>query len=1698
MNGDELQTGAKRNLLSVLDYLLHLDRLRSRPVFRLSDHKLPFFHEHAFQDLPGVQTNLVEGAEEVWLSIRRLQANPPPNPHDWLRPWINIPNDPGKKPTLAESVVLRPSEVPPIERLTQSQHEVKAVALTVDGIGGSTSDSAPADAPPEEITLRLEDVPEIQDLFHRYMSEHWTPWSKTESARRKTIHKYDQFFSLARDVEAGGGTEDGIEIAWGLGIAKWDKDNETQSILYPLISRTVELSVDPQTMSITVRPTERDPAIHVDAFEALNVPQAPAVEKRARAELDASESTLSPFDPATYEGILRFAAANLDGHGVYWPHEREQENDRSLPPSCSHLVITDTWVIYARQRSTNFIAADVQRLRQAVDDADALPPAPALFVTEPSDQAVVRAPRVFRGMSSAGLGAEPAGQGGLVEDLYFAKPFNEVQVSIIDRLEQADGVVVQGPPGTGKTHTIANIICHYLAIGKKVLVSAQHEAPLAVLQDQIPEALRPLTISLLTSEREGLKQLERSVRKIASEVNNLNESELERDIGTESNRIDKLHQKLASLDRELRDWAGKQTAEAPFLGDNTRPERLARYVVDQEQSNSWFPDILDGSDKTLPTFSDEDVAALRSARAEVGVDLIYLEKVIPASDALPIPEDIARLHGDLQQFEALNHEVFEIGNTPPLRMYTLPAFKRLEELQGVAAKAHVVVQAATQYGWQTEARRLLTELDDNPLARHLREWIRAAGALEKDRQQFLADALVVPTAAETDGAVFEAVRRLAQRRRPFGLFGGSNEAKQLVRAIRMGGVEPSSAEQWTRVQHYLHTARVATKLVVQWQQLSAEFGGPALGVEGFAAIKPMADLARPLEHVWTFDSKIADHFVEEAQSLFAKGIDFAQLPYSLPELGRLRTSIDSHLQHSRLKVAAQSRGAIEDVLKRCSGPIVDELQEFVRSALGNINKSVDEIMGHWSDLLTELQRLEGLQIALKTVRDVTTAVETAGAKSWAQALRTEPPTASADKWIPTNWRTAWEWARAKGYLDQIDGREALRRLAQDRTIAEEELQRAYLRVVELRTWRALKKNMTPRVGAALNAYLTAISRIGLGTGIRAVRYRQDARRAMMNAFTATPCWIMGHWRVSESLPPELGMFDLLIIDEASQSDVWALPAIARAKKVLVVGDDKQVSPSDVGIAENDIASLRRRFLSHLPYGENLLPGTSIYDLGSTMFAADVIRLREHFRCVTPIIEFSNRQFYDHEIMPLRVPKPSERLDPPLIDVYVKGGYRADRRKINKPEAAAIIKEIKAITEDPGMAHRTIGVVSLLGADQAKYIQEKLLNELGEDLILQHSIRCGDAMHFQGKEADIVMISMVAAGAIRADSGRTYEQRYNVACSRARDRMYVFRSFDRAELNNSDLRARLLDHLDNPLGMDEPRVNEFRELCESEFEREVYDELVKRGYRVLPQVQAGGYRIDMVVEGGEDRRLAIECDGDQYHGVDRWMADLTRQRVLERMGWRFWRCWASSWIANREGCLTDLLEALGARGVEPCGGGVSVTSERPRLVERRVIEPERFEDPKVPEAFSPAEVAGTPQHDGHPDRVLAPALATAGPGQCRHEGATLGVESAAPADVAEVVNPMDLGKSEKGRIQRRAVDLDDLVTYVNVETPDNLLSVRICDGQSDPRTGLINEHTPLAEALLGAEEGEVVEAHLPMGTVRFRILEIRQPENRVSV
>jgi len=137
---------------------------------------------------------------------------------------------------------------------------------------------------------------------------------------------------------------------------------------------------------------------------------------------------------------------------------------------------------------------------------------------------------------NASTGSENGSGGGASDsrkmepDFFCPLPYNEEQREILRRLEEADGVLVQGPPGTGKTHNIANVISHFLATGKRVLVTAKTAEALTALHDKLPVGIRDLAISVIHNDREGARQLERAVEVLSNEAKQIKKHEVERDI----------------------------------------------------------------------------------------------------------------------------------------------------------------------------------------------------------------------------------------------------------------------------------------------------------------------------------------------------------------------------------------------------------------------------------------------------------------------------------------------------------------------------------------------------------------------------------------------------------------------------------------------------------------------------------------------------------------------------------------------------------------------------------------------------------------------------------------------------------------------------------------------------------------------------------------------------------------------------------------------------------------------------------------------------------------------------------------------------------------------------------------------------------------------------------------------------------------
>jgi len=1496
----------RERLLSLIEFSHRSARLRSKPAATVAAHALFALHEHELQGLPGIRINVngPESEDEIWLAVERLHETRPPNvASPVLQPWIQIAQGPTEDP-----------------RLSEATDGASLIAAGTHGTSGKTPEQGkPAIDPEAPITLSdYEKAGLVRAHFETYLVTKWRPWAEEEKRRRRAIRLYSQLFTLKQQLE-GGIVEAQLELVWGVGLGIWNSNGATVS--YPLVGRLAEMSLNTVTAEVEIRPRDVDARIEVDWYASVHNPGVAELERAAKEFFAKATTTFSPFDRGTFEPLLRTAATNLDSNGIYWPNEVLAE-DRTLPRSDDKLRVTDTWVLFARPRTNNLFLQDLEKLKKRAEEVEVYPPAVAAIVTDPdTTNPVVELPS-FRGVS-ASYHAERSMSGKKARDLYFPKPFNDEQVRIIQLLDVSDGVVVQGPPGTGKTHTIANIICHYLAEGKRVLVTSMKDPALAVLQEQLPEEIRPLAISLLTSEQEGMKQFEHAIQKIASEVQGLDRSSTERTIRDRSESIDALHGRLASIDRKISECAKRNLAKVTLETEEIDPQDAAREVVGDIDQFEWIPDTLGITPEFAPQFSDADVVRLREARRALGQDIDYLNASLPQLVEFPDSKALLEVHQDLSHFEKLKQGV-ENGDVPALADSTQETLARAQQalthIEALHRERDEVVQA--DRNWTVAMReRLRRRGNDNlvPILEALgAELEQAVGR----RKAFLERPVTTPAGVELDPELTKAVRNLAEGKSPFGLKGllGRSAQKKQLDSIRVLGNPPANAESWGHVAEHLALSKSLRELALRWNALT-----PELRLEAVPGDKPEGGLAAAQDYALYL--KVKDVVKAERELCAAASLVFPnwahvrELADNTQRLAELERALRHHLTQSRLANVWAHKERFQKVLEDRTGRVIEDIRRFLAETLGNPGIEDARMQAEWTALMAELSRVLRLGTHLATVREVCDKVETSGAPRYAAALK-QPMAGTVDGLLPDSWRKAWRLRRLTAYLESIDAHEELKKLARECHDVESDLSIAYRDIVVQRTWLKLAENASPSIRAALQAYLNAIQRIGKGTGKRAVRYRHDARMAASQANPAVPCWIMPHYRVSESLPAELGCFELVVIDEASQSDLTALPSLLRAKKVLIVGDDKQVSPEGVGLEEEGIRSLMSRFLGNQveTYRPQMSPERSIYDLFKVVFARSAVMLKEHFRCVGPIIEYSKREFYNHELRPLRMPKASERLDPPLIDVVVESGYRSG--DVNRPEARFVVDEIRAIVADPNMGGRSVGVVSLLGDKQARLIWDWLTDELGPEVMQRHHITCGDARTFQGKERDIMFLSMVSApNEVGAPLSRaTFAQRFNVAASRARDRMYLVRSVGLDHLSEADrLRRSLIAHFATPFAQNEMRVEDLRTLCESPFEREMYDELTQRGYWVTPQVHVGQYRIDMVVEGQNDARLAVECDGDKYHGPDKWVDDTRRERDLRRAGgWVFWRCFASVFICRRKEMLDDLMKTLAERGIEPIG------------------------------------------------------------------------------------------------------------------------------------------------------------------------------------
>lgn len=1322
-------------------------------------------------------------------------------------------------------------------------------------------------------------------------------WVEKERPGIQANRIYERLYELQARIER---ESERVELVLGDGLISWRLETGN-TMFHPVLLQRLVLTFDPKIPEFTLSDSERPPELYSALFRRMPEVSAAAI---ARIKDKHDSHGCHPLDGEPTTEFFREAIAQLSSQGQLVGHEQ------LLPPGPSPRIARRP-VIFLRSRTLGYSLA----LESILRDLETRQELPRSVL---SIAGISREPRAALEDDHVSIQDSPNGEDSQV---LFTKAANAEQLEIARRLQKHRAVLVQGPPGTGKTHTIGNLVGHLLAQGKSVLITSHTTKALRVVRDQVAEPLRDLCVSVLDSDITSRKQLEDSIDGIHRRLSESDADHLEREAAALRAQREDLLRRLTEKRKRLEKARADEYTALIIAGREYTPSEAARVVAQGESQHDWIPaPVLLGN--PLPLSVGEIAELYRTNHSLTPDHERELSVPLPATSELPSPSEFESLIMQCRRLDnddlGFRKDLWDAAvRTTAEEMSSLT--DSWEDVTGVLRGAKnwelVVIQAGRDASEEREIWEDLLRLVDSVHSQAAR-----AKAVLLDSNPELPGDYSLTRAGQVLEEIITRLGDSGRVARPALWFRA--DWRELIGKARVNGRSPESASDFRALKVLVSLRLERQRLLDRWTHQVTSLGGPSpdeLGPEPEAALFQLSGYLRDRLNWFSLVWKPYEEALQERGLKWSSLV--LEIPPNLSSLGyvtrhleavtRLPAILQAQLQRLSLGQVEQSISTIVAQLERYITSLSDSVVvQQLRTAMAQRNPvSYRAAFERRVDLEGRSRDLRLRQVLLQRLE--------AAAPGWASALRerrgihgsAEPPGDPASAWL---WRQMH---------DELEARAAtsLEELQSQILDLSERLPSITTWLVERLAWSAQVRRTTPEQRQALGFWSALIRKGSKGSKLAPWRLA-EARKLMPFCQSAVPVWIMPLNRVVETFDPSKNHFDVVIIDEASQSDVMALTALYLGEEVIVVGDHEQVSPDAIGMRLDEVKQLIEANLQGIP-GAAMYDGqTSIYDLARASFPG-VVCLTEHFRCVTPIINFSNALSYDWKIRPLR-DSTSAAIKPATVAYRVEEGIYED--KVNKSEALTVASLVVAACEQPEYRNATFGVISLIGDEQAMYIDGLLRRFMDPAEIDRRRIRCGNSAQFQGDERQVMFLSVVSAVAekrplplMAAGANDSFKKRVNVAASRARDQMWVVHSLQPdVDLQPEDLRRRLIEHARDPENL-ATGLSKKEGQAESEFERQVLRRLYSAGYQVTPQWRVGAYRIDMVVE-GSGKRLAVECDGDRWHPAEKIAEDMARQAILERLGWRFVRIRGSVFFRNPDRALKPVFERLNALGIKPEG------------------------------------------------------------------------------------------------------------------------------------------------------------------------------------
>jgi len=1458
----------KEKYLQIFNYLKEFSKLRSNPVRDIDAQETQYPEKFWLSDIP--ENELFENIirpeftldNDYWLKVKKPKEPTKPvfsKLSDNLELWI-------ERATLIEE-----EDEPKLKESIEVKGEI----------------------------IESENFPELVEELQNYIDKKWIDdlidynvkieaYNIEYAEYEKLNSVYKKLFRIFNKTQQFG---EEYELVVGVGLLNFKENDARPKIFRHILTQRVDINFEysQKDSQISITPNlESAPQIETDSildlfdqFDSQNIIDAEkAVENYLK-----EKNIETVFDNT--EDALQMFAERVSPDGSY---KQILEKPKTTNPK---PVISFSPALLLRKRNTRSFTALYDKILENIESGETdieIPTINDLIGINPESD------------SDFGNG-ESANNYAQVEPIFFPKEYNDEQIEIIEKAKRNNKVLVQGPPGTGKSHTIANLICHLLANGKKVLITAYTKRALEVLKDKLPPEFQDLTVNLLSGDSSSVHDLQSSVNAINDELSRANLSDYQTDIERFQEDLKTVRESIAENKNKLlnvkENATRKQEINKDYKGTLTEiAENLERDTVNFE----WYED----------NFYDVE-------NTEIGNDL----------------ENLIRFH---QEYKSVDIDEFD---------YLIPELQRLPSIEQIQEYSKLTQILKKEFGIDENFEKIICQNFDE-LIQYLKELQALYNSIDNIQIDFTK--LVIDSNSKIWNQKIEQSESVISRFE-------KHEIRKIDKDIEIAYPTDKSLKQLkkdaqTLVAHLKDGNPLSGfSFTLKKSFFSKEIKErlyfiEAVRVNGSACdtIEEFDIVLRDIAFQQDFNefAEIWNKKVPEGNSISNKLVFFKNIHSEVLKLNKLIEKIKFYKnqveQESNLKIKSYDKSDLELKIRQTEFIQLSNQINFIQEEIDesifylkqeNFHPVKETIYDSFNRVDSQsyidgISKIEQLKLAkskfqsfLKLKSEVTNQIPFIVASIENDSFSTQ----DLPKLIPAIFFRHAETQLGKlmdiNYEDQLIRNLNELEKKERKLIAKLASKKAWYKVVE-----GLQQNRSLR--QHLDAWVMAVKKIGkTGKGKRAMKFRKIAQQEMQHCKDSVPCWIMPLYKVAETIQPEQEMYDYVIIDEASQLGPDAIFLLYISKNIIIVGDDKQTSPEYVGVNANTMTPHIKRHLKGIPFSDYYGTEFSFFD-HAKFFCDGVTVLREHFRCMPEIIEFSNRHFYAPDgkgLYPLK--QYSEKRLEPLVTVFCQNGFTEGRYSaiINEPEANEIAETIGRLIDDNRYVGKTFGVITLQGSQQSNLIENLLLKKIGEKEFHKRKIVCGNSASFQGDERDIIFLSLVTAhnhnrsALVKPED----ERRFNVAMSRAKEQVWLFHSVQLDDLSNTnDLRYKLLDHIKNHKTpefkkrqrISVPKVKTLGtqpDPFDSWFEVDVFNDIIDKGLMVIPQyeVAKGRYRIDLVAMFADGTKIAIECDGDKWHGAEQFQNDQMRKNVLERCGWQFFNVRGSEYYTNRTKALEPL-------------------------------------------------------------------------------------------------------------------------------------------------------------------------------------------------